>query len=259
MKRTEFSEFGIGTWNLGGRGEPDYSHDAQNLESLRYAISRGVNFFDTAEMYASGHSEELLGKALQGEDRNRFFITTKAWPSSFGNLENAIKNSLKRLNMDHVDLYLLHWPDEKYDHRKLINDLLRLKDEGYTENIGVSNYDINLLKEAWELSGGQIFANQIEVNVEKVSAFNQIKEFCLENNIMVVAYTPLNKNRMPQNSRMQNNIRKSGLNPAQYSLIYTISIGAYPIPKAASIEHLDMLFSAVEMYRKGIVKIISEN
>ena len=99
MKRTDFSDFGIGTWNLGGRGEPDYSHDAQNVESLRYAILRGVNFFDTAEMYASGHSEELLGKALQGEDRKRFFITTKAWPSSFGNLENSMRNSLKRLNI----------------------------------------------------------------------------------------------------------------------------------------------------------------
>ena len=258
MKRTDFSEFGIGTWNIGGRGEPEYSHDAQNIESIRYAISKGINFFDTAEMYASGHSEELLGKALAEEERKRFFVTTKAWPSSFGNLENAIKNSLKRLNMDHVDLYLIHWPDEKYDHRTLINDMLKLRDEGYTENIGVSNYNLELLREAWELSGGQIFANQIEVNVEKVSAYNQIKEFCNENNIMVVAYTPLNKNRMPQNARMQNNIKKSGLNPAQYSLIYTMSIGAYPIPKAASKEHLDMLFRAVEMYRKGMVKIIHE-
>ncbi len=255
LERKNFSEIGLGTWKIGGTGSPDTSNDKEHIESIRYAMSRGINFFDTAEMYGMGHAEEILGNALKGNKRDNFFVTTKAWPSSFRNLETAIRNSLERLAMDFVDLYLIHWPDEKYNHETLIKDMLSLKEKGYTKHIGVSNYDLDLLKEAWDFSGGQIYANQIEVNVDKVKEFNSIRDFCKEKGIMIIAYTPLNRNHMPSSERMKKNVQNSGLTPAQYSLVYTLSLGTYPIPKATSKVHLDMLLDAVQMYREGKVKL----
>ncbi len=255
IEARDFSPFGLGTWRMGGGSEPDYSKDELYEGIIRESLRKGINVIDTAEMYGGGHTEEIVGKAMGDFHREDIFLITKAWPSSYGDLRGAVERSLERLNTDYVDLYLLHWPDEKYDLKELIGQMIRLMEEKYTRYIGVSNFNLELLRKAQELSGGKIFSDQIEVNISNQRMFNEIREFCTSSHILPVAYSPLNRNRMPENTRIASKIQKSGLSVSEYSLIYTIAIGAYPIPKFSSIKHLDDLLGAINMYRNGKIRI----
>ncbi|MCL4344930.1 MAG: aldo/keto reductase [Candidatus Thermoplasmatota archaeon] len=255
IEKKQFFPFGIGTWRMGGASQPDYSRDNQWVEIINRAIQGGINVIDTAEMYGAGHSEELVGRAVETNNRKNLFIITKAWPSSYGNLRDALNRSLRRMKTDYVDLYLLHWPDENHDLPELIKDLLDLKDDGLARYVGVSNFGLELLSLSYSLSSGQIYANQIELNVSRQSQFNEIREFSEEKGILPIAYSPLNRNRMPENHKMRDNIKKSGLSVSAYSLLYTISLGAYPVPKFSTVEHLEDLLSAYKKYEKGNVRM----
>ncbi|MGP6240040.1 aldo/keto reductase [Cuniculiplasma sp. SKW4] len=255
IERDDFSPFGLGTWRMGGGSSPDHSKDREWVNIIDVAMKNGINVIDTAEMYGGGHAEELVGKALELNDRDKVFIITKAWPSSYGKLKNAINNSMKRMKIDYVDLYLLHWPDENYPIETLIKELMEIKDEGLARYVGVSNFQLDLLMEANELSGHNLYANQIELNVSKQSTFNEVREYCEENNILPIAYSPLNRNRMPDDIKLQERIKKSGLSVSSYSLLYTISLGAYPIPKFSTTEHLEALLEAYEQYSKGKIRM----
>src|SRR6185436_19516974 len=107
-------KLGFGTWKIGGGSYADPKLDPVSLAALRSALEVGYLHFDTAEMYASGHTEELLGRAVSesGIDRQTLFITSKVLPSHlrYDDVLKACDNSMKRLRMDYIDLYLLHWP-----------------------------------------------------------------------------------------------------------------------------------------------------
>ncbi len=255
IERSNFSPFGLGTWRMGGGSEPDRSKDREWVDIIDIAIKRGINVIDTAEMYGGGHTEELVGQAIASNDRNKLFLITKAWPSSYGKLNSSISMSLKRMNVDYIDLYLLHWPKDNYPIDRLIKELMVLKEEGLTRYVGVSNFDLDLLGKAYELSGQNIYANQVELNVSRQSQFNSIKDFCEKNGILTIAYSPLNRNKMPSNLKMQEKIRASGLSVSAYSLLYTIALGAYPIPKFSSIEHMEILLDAYDRYSKGKIRM----
>ncbi|MGP6294559.1 aldo/keto reductase [Caldiplasma sukawensis] len=253
MKTRKFIDFeatanGFGTWRMGGGHDPDHSKDVEETNVMKYWLSKGINFIDTAEMYGGGHTEEMVSNAISEYERNKIFITSKVWPSNFKNVEKAIQGSLKRLKTDYVDLYLIHWPDDSVNHRDLIKQMVYIKEQGYARNIGVSNYDLKRLKEAWELSEGTIKANQIQINIEKTDTFNEIKSFCKTNGIEIIAYSPLNKNKMPSDPEISKKIKQSGLSPAIYSLLYTLDLGVYPIPKASTREHVDEIIAAVEKH-----------
>jgi aryl-alcohol dehydrogenase-like predicted oxidoreductase len=145
---TPVSRIGLGTWAIGGWmwGGSD---DARSIETIRGAVQSGINLIDTAPVYGFGHSEELVGKALEGI-RDQVVIATKValeWPdekvrrnASATRIRQEIEDSLRRLRTDRIDLYQVHWPDPLVPHEETAIELEKLRQEGKILAIGVSNY-----------------------------------------------------------------------------------------------------------------------
>ncbi|WP_313617704.1 aldo/keto reductase, partial [Rhizobium sp.] len=132
----EVPALGLGTWNMGESG----SSAAQEVESIRKAIDLGMSLIDTAEMYADGRSEEVVGSAIAGR-RDEVFLVSKVYPwnaSARGTIE-ACERSLARLGTDHLDLYLLHWRGE-HPLTETVAAFERLKKDGKIGDWGVSNF-----------------------------------------------------------------------------------------------------------------------
>lgn len=145
---TPVSRIGLGTWAIGGWmwGGTD---DAASIETLRKALDSGINLIDTAPVYGFGHSEEVVGRALEGR-RDQAVIATKVaieWPdgnpqrnASAARIRTEIDDSLRRLRTDHIDLYQVHWPDASVPAEETAGALEQLRREGKILSIGVSNY-----------------------------------------------------------------------------------------------------------------------
>ena len=146
---TPVSRIGLGTWAIGGWmwGGTD---DAASIETIRKALASGINLIDTAPVYGFGHSEEVVGRALEGR-RSQAVVATKValeWPdgkprrnASAARIRTEIEASLRRLRTDHIDLYQVHWPDASVPVEETAGELEKLRREGKILSIGVSNYD----------------------------------------------------------------------------------------------------------------------
>jgi aryl-alcohol dehydrogenase-like predicted oxidoreductase len=146
---TPVSRIGLGTWAIGGWmwGGTD---DAASIEAIRKALASGINLIDTAPVYGFGHSEEVVGRALEGR-RDQAVIATKValdWAdgkprrnASAARIRTEIEDSLRRLRTDHIDLYQVHWPDANVPVEETAGELEKLRREGKISSIGVSNYD----------------------------------------------------------------------------------------------------------------------
>ena len=147
---TPVSRIGLGTWAIGGWmwGGTD---DGASIETIRKALASGINLIDTAPVYGFGHSEEVVGRALEGR-RSQAVIATKValeWPdgkprrnASAARIRTEIEDSLRRLRTDYIDLYQVHWPDASVPAEETAGELEKLRREGKILSIGVSNYDL---------------------------------------------------------------------------------------------------------------------
>lgn len=240
---------GIGTWGVGGKTTAFYKNDESEIRSIEYAISRGINVIDTAEMYAAGHSEELVGKAIKGLDRENLFIISKVWPDHLkrNDLINSARNSIKRLGVDYLDLYLIHWPSTSVPLEESLNAMLYLKDNGLTSNIGVSNFGPDLLEEAIEIAGkDNILADEIEFNYENQKEAQPTISFCHQHGINVIAYSPLSKGNIPKHEKILQLASKHGVSEAQVILRLLMEDGL-PIPKATNIAHIDDIVESANL------------
>ena len=161
LKNTEMkvSEIGLGTNAVGGHNLFQNLNESEGKELVKEALNNGVNFIDTADIYGLGRSEELVGEVLKGFDRQDFVIATKGAQHWFEDgsvkadnrpeyLREAVENSLQRLQLEFVDLYYLHFPDNETPLAESIGELARLKKEGKIREIGISNVTLEQLKEA---------------------------------------------------------------------------------------------------------------
>ncbi len=197
----ELTVVGFGAWAIGGPWEFGWGpvDDEVSVKAIQRALDLGINWIDTAAVYGLGHSEEIVAKAIKGK-RSEVFIATKCgmvWdenrkvrihlgPSS---IRKEIENSLRRLNTDHVDLYQIHWPDPETPVEDSWAALAKLKEEGKVRYIGVSNFDVPLLKKCMAIAPVQSLQpiyNLLKRDVEK-----EILPYCSENGIGVVAYSPM--------------------------------------------------------------------
>ena len=158
----DISALAVGTWAIGGEESGTTSNCRKlgfDIDAIRAMIDGGVNLVDTAPIYGNGHSEEVVGKALENGYREKVFLATKFSISNDengsvinnGSYENAIwecEQSLKRLNTDHIDIYIMHWPDPATPVEVTMRALVDLKKSGKIRFIGVSNFDRNLIEEA---------------------------------------------------------------------------------------------------------------
>lgn len=234
---------------MGGRQSPETRNDTTHIEAIEYALDNGINVIDTAEMYASGHTEEVVGKAISGYEREDLFIISKVWNTNLYHdaVLNSAKNSLKRLGTPYLDLYLIHWPNPSVPVGETISAMEELVSSGLVRNIGVSNFNITQMKEAMGAAKNTtICANQIEYNYGTREVEMDVIPFCEKNGIDVIAYTPIMKGKVSGFDIIEGMAKKYRATAVQIALKYVME-RAYPIPKTSSKAHLDELMKGAEL------------
>ena len=197
----ELTVVGFGAWAIGGPWEFGWGpvDDSASVNAIRRAIDLGINWIDTAAVYGLGHSEEMVARALKGP-RDKVFIATKCgmvWDGGKkvrvhlgpDSIRTEIENSLRRLNTDYIDLYQFHWPDPLTPVEESWAVMLKMKEEGKVRFVGVSNFDVPLLKRCMAL--GPVQSLQPPYNLLKREVEREILPYCLDNGIGVVAYSPM--------------------------------------------------------------------
>lgn len=243
---------GFGTWEIGGRFTPDYSADKQAIEIIRLAVKKDITFIDTAEMYGAGHSEEIVGEAIKEFDRKRLFIATKVWSSNlrYYDVLRALDGSLKRLKLEYVDLYQIHWPNPGIPLRETMKAMEKLVMDGKTRFIGVSNFCVRDMEEATSyLSHTDIVSNQVLYNIIDRGIENEILPFCKENNITIIAYRPLAKGLVaqePYKTRLEVIGKKYGKTALQVALNWVLRHeNVVAIPRTLNPKHLEEILGSI--------------
>lgn len=177
-------ELGGGKWKV-----MDKEH---NIALLKTALEHGITTFDTAEGYGAGASELIVGEALK-ENRHNCVIATKVLPDHLhkADVRKAAEGSLKRLGTDYIDLLYVHWPNANIPLEETLGEFDRLKEEGKIRAIGVSNFNLDLMKQAVKLT--QIDALQPEYNLLQRDIESGVLQFCDENRISVLSYNSVAK------------------------------------------------------------------
>ena len=218
--------------------------DEEAVAALRAAVNAGITHIDTAEGYASGRAEEIIGKLNQIIDRNKLFITTKVAPRnlSYDSVICAAKESLRRMQTNYVDLYLVHGPNPRFPLRETMRAMDFLVEQKLVRFIGVSNFSLGLLKKAQSYTKNKIVANQIEYSLAERSPEDGMLQYCQKNGITLIAYSPLARGLLAKqnhNERLDFLCKKHGKTPAQIALNWLISHeNVAVIPKAKDIAHM---------------------
>jgi len=200
-------KIGFGTWSIGGEIAANPSRDLKSLNALRSALEIGYTHFDTAEAYAAGHCEELVGRAVREAHikRENVFITTKVSPEhlEYDIVLQSCENSLRRLDMDYIDLYLIHWPGTGVKYEDTFRALNKLVRDGKVRHLGVSNFKLDLLKQAQKFSETPIINNQVPYSLpDKAYASNGVLQYCQQNGILLTAYSPIKIRNMNTNKSL---------------------------------------------------------
>jgi aryl-alcohol dehydrogenase-like predicted oxidoreductase len=187
------SVVGLGTWQFGssewGYGR-EYSTRAAG-EILRRAIDLGVNLIDTAEIYGLGRSERIISEAMRGR-RDSVFLATKLFPIGLPFMTRwRARASLRRLGVDHVDLYQLHWPSPLFPPGATMPRFRKLVDEGVTRHAGVSNHGLAEWQECERAFGGPILSNQVRFSLVHRDPERELVPWAQHEGRIVIAYSPL--------------------------------------------------------------------
>jgi diketogulonate reductase-like aldo/keto reductase len=215
-------QFGLGTFQS-QKGQ-------ETRDAVRWALEFGYRHIDTAAIY---HNEEDVGRGIRdsGVPRKEIFVTTKLWDAdqAYDTALRAYDQSLKRLGLDYVDLYLIHWP-VKSTRADAWRALVKLYQEGRVRAIGVSNFTTNHLKEL--LAGSPVVP---AVNQFELSPFNtctKLVDFCKQHGIMVESYSPLARGQKLSDPRVAELAHRYGKTPAQILIRWAIDKGYVVIPKS---------------------------
>lgn len=247
-------KIGFGTWNIGGGSSADSSKDAASLTALRTALEVGYTHFDTAEVYADGHSEELLGRAIResGVRREALFITSKVDPGhlSYEDVLRSCEDSLRRLDTEYLDLYLIHWPPRSIskldDAFRALNKLTR---DGKVKHLGVSNFNLKFLQRSQELSETPIITNQVPYRLpDKSYVENGVLAYCQQNDILVTAYSPVKFRSMRVNKVLNEIAQTHSATPFQIALAWLVmQPRVITIPMSINPQHIKENFDAADI------------
>lgn len=227
----EIPAIGFGTWRLEEGEEATLATDT--------AIKAGYRLIDTAAIYGN---ERSVGEAISSCDvpRDQIFLTTKLWTSEQGyeSAHAAFDESLTRLGLDYVDLYLIHWPGPDIKARtESWRALTEIHKSGNAKNIGVSNFELSHLHDFMERFDNPPSVNQIQFNPFNFRQQKEVVEFCRKHNIAVEAYSPLGRGRI-DHPRISKIAEQHGKTNAQVMLRWAIQHNTIPIPKSATPERI---------------------
>lgn len=241
---------GQGTWYMG----ENQALRAQEAAALRAGIDLGLTVIDTAEMYADGGAEEVVSEAIRGQ-RDRVVLVSKVYPWNAGGrkIASACEASLRRLNTDYLDLYLLHWRGD-YSLQETVEGMEALVAQGKIRRWGVSNLDFDDMQQLWQADGGaQCATNQVLYHLASRGIEYDLLPWCQQQQLPVMAYCPLAqagrlRNGLLNHTVVKNIAQERGVTAAQVLLAWVISHrGVLAIPKAASIEHVEQNAAALEI------------
>jgi diketogulonate reductase-like aldo/keto reductase len=245
---------GMGTWNIEGR-----TRDAERrgIEALRLGLDLGMKHIDTAEMYGNGRSEELVAEAVAGR-REQVFLVSKVMPSnaSYEGTLKACERSLKRLNTDFLDLYLIHWPSSQYPIKETMRAMEKLADEAMIKFIGVSNFDLEELREAQHaLKKHRIACNQVLYHLAYRDIERDLLPYCTESEIAIVGYSPFGHGNFPspqsKGGKVLAEIAKSHSSTVRQLALHFLTRhpALFTIPKAGNPDHIREISGAVGNWR----------
>ena len=181
------SVIGLGTWGMAGSfwGKVD---DDQSIATIRAGLEAGINLIDTAPVYGDGHSEEVVGKALEGLKREDMVLATKCgrFTCETEKIRQELETSLKRLKTDYIDLYQVHWPDDKVPFEETFGELENMRKQGKIRYIGVSNFSVEQTEEASKYC--QIVSTQPQYSLLVRDIEKDILPYCVEKNIGILSY-----------------------------------------------------------------------
>jgi diketogulonate reductase-like aldo/keto reductase len=260
IRDLKIPKIGFGTWTIGGQRSADPSSDPQSIAALRSAIELGYTHFDTAEVYAAGHSEELLGRVIaeMGVARETLFITSKVSPEhlNYAEVLRCCENSLRRLRMDYLDLYLIHWPMVGMKLEETFRALNQLVREGRVRHLGVSNFNLRLLKKSAALSETPLLTNQVSYSIpDRTYQKNGVLDYCQQNDILLTAYSPVKRRNIKSSKTLQALAKTKGVNSFQIALawlamqprVITIPMSFNPQHQAENLQAADLVLSPAEM------------
>jgi diketogulonate reductase-like aldo/keto reductase len=232
----QIPSLGQGTWYM---GESARRH-AEEVDALKAGIDLGMTLIDTAEMYGDGGAEKVVGEAIQGR-RDKVFLVSKVYPhnASHRGAIAACERSLKRLNTDRIDLYLLHWRGQ-VPFQETIEAFEELQSSGKIRQWGVSNLDIFDMKELLAVSGGgKVATNQVLYNLTRRGIEFDLQPLCRKNNIPIMAYSPIEQGRLLKAPVLRSIAQRHQATPAQIALAWLLRQDQLiAIPKAASVAHV---------------------
>ena len=227
---------GMGTWRM---GENDAAR-RDEVSALQLGIDLGLRLIDTAEMYGHGGAENVVAEAIAGR-RDGIFVVSKVLPhnASHAGTLAACERSLKRLRIDRIDLYLLHWPGE-HPVEETLRAFAELREQGKIRHYGLSNFDLEELEHAERLSGGpRVAANQVLYNVERRGIERKLIPWCASRGVAVMAYSPLEQGRLRPDEGLRRVAARHDASPAQVALAWTLRHdNVVSIPKAVRRAHV---------------------
>ncbi|MCR4276196.1 MAG: aldo/keto reductase [Candidatus Parcubacteria bacterium] len=233
---------GMGTWGMGGTWERNPDNIDVSIEALRFGLSLGLKIIDVAELYGGGLSEEIVGRAIAGR-REEAYLISKVWKTNlrYDDVLRAAHGSLKRLNTDYLDLYLVHWPSEEMPLSETMRAMEHLVDENLVRAIGVSNFSPQLMEEAQSyLKHTAIIAHEFEYNLLTREAEHEVIPYCRAHDIDLIAYRPFAKGALTQHTNvlLEELAKKYDKTPNQIALNWIISQDIVAIPKSSSEAHI---------------------
>ncbi|MBB44929.1 MAG: oxidoreductase [Rhodospirillaceae bacterium] len=227
---------GLGTWHMGERiGNPKTEVDA-----LIRGLDLGATLIDTAEMYARGGAERVVGSAIKGR-RDDVFIVSKVLPhnASFDGTMRACENSLQRMEIECIDLYLLHWPGN-HSLESTLSAFEQLKTDGKIKHWGVSNFDTSDMQELYGIPEGKnCQINQVLYNLSRRGIEWDLLPWCRSKGLPIMAYSPIEQGRLLENKKLKALAGEIGVSAAQLSIAWSIRKNdIITIPKASNLEHV---------------------
>ncbi len=241
----EIPQIGLGTWKNKGQ--------ETCAEAVEAALDAGYRHIDTAQIYGN---ERHVGEGLQNSDvpNDEVFVATKIWNNNLKydksgkkHHDDAYESALRSrdlLNVDTIDLLYVHWPAEDYGDGTL-EALDRLYDEGVIENVGVSNFTPELVREAQRKLDAPLVANQVEMH--PLLPQDEMLDFADDAGIDVVAYSPLGRGKALDLPEVQDVAEKHDATPAQVCVAWSIERGAKPIPKSENPDRIRENYGALDV------------
>lgn len=254
VMQTKLPKLALGTWLMGGTKDPDPNNDdAKDISVIKTAIDSGITLIDTAQNYAGGKCEELVGQAIADYPREKIYLLTKQnrLKLSYDEVIKGCHESIERLGVDYLDYFVCHAPNPDFDLVDFFKASNQLFKDGLIRNVGVSNFGVKALQIAVDTSEQPIALNQVSFSINDSDILTSgTYDFCLQHYIPIQAYRPLVDIKKEQNSYdlLAKVAEKMNLTPHQVLIAYLNSYeGLNFTMRASTAEHWDQIKAALNV------------